>query len=194
MLLLSLNRKKYPLKILKLDSCDITGKPQILFILTSWIFSRIINLIIFNQDSNAYIIFYHLLDFYMQIRKRWKAGKTSTIDGEIRKGDIEWLSKDDSCGLGRSPVWSVIWCIYFYIDLTRILKCINLFYLCQVKFHFRSTICGSMATNPSSVKLRKLELKITRNDDDAIRFRREIFLEELKGKSQVGKSLCAWSS
>ena len=25
MLLLSLNRKKYPLKILKLDSCDITG-------------------------------------------------------------------------------------------------------------------------------------------------------------------------
>ena len=51
-----------------------------------------------------------------------------------------------------------------------------------------------MATNPSSVKLRKLELKITRNDDDVIRFRREIFLEELKGKSQVGKSLRAWSS
>ena len=25
MLLLSLNRKKYPLKVLKLDSCDITG-------------------------------------------------------------------------------------------------------------------------------------------------------------------------
>ena len=47
-----------------------------------------------------------------------------------------------------------------------------------------------MATNPSSVKLRKLELKITRNDDDVIRFRREIFLEELKGKSQVGKSEC----
>ena len=72
-----------------------------------------------------------------------------------------------------------------------ILKCINIFHLRQVKFHFRSTICGSMATNPSSVKLRKLELKITRNDDDVIRFRREIFLEELKGKSQVGRSLCA---
>ena len=72
-----------------------------------------------------------------------------------------------------------------------ILKCINFFYLCQVKYYFRSTICGSMATNPSSVKLRKLELKITRNDDDVIRFRREIFLEELKGKSQVGRSLCA---
>ena len=28
MLLLSLNRKKYPLKILKLDSCDITGNPM----------------------------------------------------------------------------------------------------------------------------------------------------------------------
>ena len=53
--------------------------------------------------------------------------------------------------------------------------------LCFAKFYFRSTICGSMATNPSSVKLRKLELKITRNDDDVIRFRREIFLEELKG-------------
>ena len=65
-----------------------------------------------------------------------------------------------------------------------------LYFLCFVKFHFRSTICGSMATNPSSVKLRKLELKITRNDDDVIRFRREIFLEELKGKSQAGKSVC----
>ena len=28
MLLLSLNRKKYPLKILRLDSCDITGKSK----------------------------------------------------------------------------------------------------------------------------------------------------------------------
>ena len=79
----------------------------------------------------------------------------------------------------------------FILILQNILKCINFFYLCQVKFHFRSTICGSMATNPSSVKLRKLELKITRNDDDVIRFRREIFLEELKGKSQVGILLCA---
>ena len=43
-----------------------------------------------------------------------------------------------------------------------------------------------MATNPSNVKLRELELKITRNDDDVIRFRREIFLEELKG-IQVSK-------
>ena len=39
-----------------------------------------------------------------------------------------------------------------------------------------------MAANPTSVKLRKLELKITKNDDDVIRFRREIFLEELKGE------------
>ena len=38
-----------------------------------------------------------------------------------------------------------------------------------------------MAMNPSSVKLRKLELKITKNDDDVIRFRREVLLEELKG-------------
>ena len=140
--------------------------------------------------NKNYIIFYYLLDICMQIRKRWKAGKTSTIDGEIRKGHIEWLSKDDSRGLGRSQVWSVICSIYFYIDLSW--NVLIFFCLCQVKFHFRSTICGSMATNPSSVKLRKLELKITRNDDDAIRFRREIFLEELKGKSQVGKSLCAW--
>ena len=79
----------------------------------------------------------------------------------------------------------------FILILQNILKCINISHLCEAKFHFRSTICGSMATNPSSVKLRKLELKITRNDDDVIRFRREIFLEELKGKSQFGKSLCA---
>merc|ERR1711981_586728 len=53
----------------------------------------------------------------------------------------------------------------------------------------RSTICSSMASNPSSVKLRKLELKITKNDDDVIRFRREIFLEELKGSSMTGEAL-----
>ena len=45
---------------------------------------------------------------------------------------------------------------------------------------YRSTICSTMAANPSSVKLRKLELNITKNDDDVIRFLREIFLEELK--------------
>ena len=45
-----------------------------------------------------------------------------------------------------------------------------------------------MATNPTSVKLRKLELKIAKNDDDVIRFRREIFLEELKGK-KLGRLL-----
>ena len=50
-------------------------------------------------------------------------------------------------------------------------------------FPSRSTICSSMAANPTSVKLRKLELKITKNDDDVIRFRREIFLEELKGEN-----------
>merc|ERR1719412_1897779 len=53
----------------------------------------------------------------------------------------------------------------------------------------RSTICSSMAANPSSVKLRKLELKITKNDDDVIRFRREIFLEELKGSTMTGEAL-----
>ena len=54
-------------------------------------------------------------------------------------------------------------------------------------FPSRSTICSSMAANPTSVKLRKLELKITKNDDDVIRFRREIFLEELKGEK------CFWN-
>ena len=46
-----------------------------------------------------------------------------------------------------------------------------------------------MATTPTSVKLRKLELKIAKNDDDVIRFRREVLLEEFKGSSMTGESL-----
>ena len=80
-------------------------------------------------------------------------------------------------------ILSVFWNVLFVLSIF-------------VEFHFRSTICGSMATNPSSVKLRKLELKITRNDDDVIRFRREIFLEELKGIKLVNHCVhddyCNW--
>lgn len=40
----------------------------------------------------------------------------------------------------------------------------------------RETVCSATST----CKLRKLELKIAKNDDDVIRFRREVLLEELK--------------
>ena len=49
--------------------------------------------------------------------------------------------------------------------------------------------CLLQALNNSTFKLRVLEMKIAKNDDDVIRFRREIFLEELKGSSMTAESL-----
>ena len=41
----------------------------------------------------------------------------------------------------------------------------------------------------SHSKIRELQLKIAKNDDDVIRFRREVLLEELKGSSMTADSL-----
>ncbi len=41
----------------------------------------------------------------------------------------------------------------------------------------------------SHCKLRKLEIKITKTEDDVIRFRREILLEELKGSNMNSEAL-----
>ena len=102
-----------------------------------------------------------------------------TLNGSQKMTAVGWeeVRYDPSYNVFR---FSLIFEMYYF------------FYLCFAKFYFRSTICGSMATNPSSVKLRKLELKITRNDDDVIRFRREIFLEELKGIKLVNH--CSFAS
>ena len=109
MLLLSLNRKKYPLKRLHLDSCDITDD---------------------------------------------KLSKLAPLIVKFEKVTLNGSQKMTSIG------WEQL----------------------------RSTICN-MSMQPSSVKLRKLELKITKNEEDVIRFRREVLLEELKRSSMTGEAL-----
>lgn len=109
MLLLSLNRKKYPLKRLHLDNCDITDEKL----------SKLAPLII-------------------------KFEKV-TLNGSQKMTAVGWEE-------------------------------------------LRATVCN-MSSQPSSVKLRKLELKITKNDEDVIRFRREVLLEELKRTSMTSDAL-----
>ena len=51
--------------------------------------------------------------------------------------------------------------------------------------HLSSQICSAQTHS----KLRELELKISKTDDDVIRFRREVLLEELKGSSMTPEAL-----
>ncbi|TRY73782.1 hypothetical protein TCAL_16897 [Tigriopus californicus] len=105
MLILSLNRKRYPLKVLNLDNCDISD-------------DKLVN----------------LAPLMIKFEK-------VTMNGSQKLTPYGWN-------------------------------------------HLAEVIIES-----NTCRLKKLELKITKTDDDIIRFRREILLEELKGSSMTAEAL-----